>query len=622
MSDERVVEQELIRYLADQGGDVYWVSSLPLDHIFYVSRGFEAIWGRTCDELYAAPKTWLEAIHPADRLRADELIGALYATGELSDEFRVVRPDGSIRWIRSRMFPVRASGGSIHRLAGIARDITYLKEHERALREREERFHSAFTCSAIGAGMVSPDGCWAEVNPMLCLLLGYPEPMLRSTPVQFVVHPEDRPRLTEQMQALSIGDHQSFHLDLRCIHRQGHTLWVTIDAATFREPSSGRSMVIQLQDVTERRQIEDALRIANAELARSVAELERQERDNTLLGDLGEWLRSCQSIEEAYTVLCRCGPELLPGLTGAIYLLEPNRTLVSIAGSWNDPGMLEPSFAPSECWAMRRGRPHLIDGSGSSMVCHHLAGAEVSNSMCVPLMGQGEAFGIMHVRTPGLGLGSDAGAQDALSSETQRIVTTISENAAAVFSALRFQESLAQRATRDPLTGAFNRRHMEETFDREMSRARRSGGIVGIAFIDIDHFKKFNDLHGHAAGDALLRDFTAFLQGRVRLEDTVCRYGGEEFVVIFAGGVFDALVERVERMRDEFKRHHVLYRGRSLDGTTFSAGIASFPRNGTTLESVFKRADAALYEAKGRGRDRIVVAAPLDTGANLTIFPE
>jgi diguanylate cyclase (GGDEF)-like protein len=162
------------------------------------------------------------------------------------------------------------------------------------------------------------------------------------------------------------------------------------------------------------------------------------------------------------------------------------------------------------------------------------------------------------------------------------------------------------QAIRDPLTGLFNRRYMEEAFERELSRAKRENRSVAVIMIDIDHFKRFNDTFGHAAADVVLRDTAALIRGRIRPEDIACRFGGEELVLILPEAGIELGAKCAERLRVGICEQQVHYRGAPLGGITASFGVAAFPSDGTTVETLLRAADEALYTAKHLGRNRVV----------------
>lgn len=169
-------------------------------------------------------------------------------------------------------------------------------------------------------------------------------------------------------------------------------------------------------------------------------------------------------------------------------------------------------------------------------------------------------------------------------------------------------EMLRNQSIRDPLTGLFNRRYMEESMEREISRAARAHHPLGIIMLDIDHFKKFNDSHGHPAGDALLRELGAFLLAGVRAGDIACRFGGEEFTLILPQAPADAVLQRAEDIREKVKKRVIRHQGGNLGPVSLSLGVALFPDHGVTSEELIQKADKALYAAKTNGRDRVETA--------------
>jgi diguanylate cyclase (GGDEF)-like protein len=166
---------------------------------------------------------------------------------------------------------------------------------------------------------------------------------------------------------------------------------------------------------------------------------------------------------------------------------------------------------------------------------------------------------------------------------------------------------MAQQSIRDPVTGLFNRRYMEETLERELARAARAKGPVSIIMLDIDHFKHFNDTFGHEAGDLVLREIGACLRAQIRAEDIACRYGGEEFTLIMPAASVDIARQRAEHMREQVKGLTVQHHGQALGQITASLGVAVYPEDGETGETVLAAADAALYRAKRAGRNRVMV---------------
>ena len=187
----------------------------------------------------------------------------------------------------------------------------------------------------------------------------------------------------------------------------------------------------------------------------------------------------------------------------------------------------------------------------------------------------------------------------------------MAEQISLAFANLMLRETLKYQSVRDPLTGLFNRRHMEESLERELQRAARSHRPVTVLMIDIDHFKRFNDTFGHEAGDVLLRELGSILKAQIRGGDIACRYGGEEFLLILAETGLEAAQQRAERLGELSKGLHIRHHGETLRRITISTGLACFPEHGTSAAQIVKAADEALYRAKTEGRDRVVFATAL-----------
>jgi diguanylate cyclase (GGDEF)-like protein len=175
----------------------------------------------------------------------------------------------------------------------------------------------------------------------------------------------------------------------------------------------------------------------------------------------------------------------------------------------------------------------------------------------------------------------------------------------------QLKESLRQQTLRDPLTGLYNRRYLEEALVRELLRAQRGETGVAVLMLDIDYFKRINDTYGHGAGDMILKDVGLFLKDSVRGGDIPCRYGGEEFVIVLPSIDQAMALQRAEQLREGARQLRVTYQGVLLPAPSLSIGVALFPQHGTTTAELIRCADLALYRAKRQGRDRVELAEPL-----------
>jgi diguanylate cyclase (GGDEF)-like protein len=161
---------------------------------------------------------------------------------------------------------------------------------------------------------------------------------------------------------------------------------------------------------------------------------------------------------------------------------------------------------------------------------------------------------------------------------------------------------------RDPLTGIYNRRYIDETLELELARALRSKIPISVIMLDIDHFKKFNDTFGHEAGDLVLKGVAEVLATSMRRGDVAGRFGGEEFLLIMPGADLDRAMSRANTMRETIGALELSQGGQKLGRVTASFGVAIVPEDGETAEVVVQSADKAMYAAKAAGRNRVLAS--------------
>jgi len=170
----------------------------------------------------------------------------------------------------------------------------------------------------------------------------------------------------------------------------------------------------------------------------------------------------------------------------------------------------------------------------------------------------------------------------------------------------KLRADLQEQAIRDPLTNVYNRRYLAEFLDKEVARAEREKSPLSVVIMDVDNFKQFNDTYGHKCGDVVLQAIANFLVERTRRGDVVCRYGGEEFVILMPGVTLEVGYERAEMWRQDFSETAVEYEGMKFSAT-FSAGVATYPQHGVTDEALLQAADRALYQSKYAGKNKVTM---------------
>jgi diguanylate cyclase (GGDEF)-like protein len=348
-----------------------------------------------------------------------------------------------------------------------------------------------------------------------------------------------------------------------------------------------------------------------AEMAGAVAAfhmtlIDRQirNREARLLSDLNEWMQSCNSLGELYRMVAEFLGRLLPGCGGSLYIYSNSRDVLEAATAWNG-GKIQPAMHAEDCWGLRRGRPYTFGENEIDFVCAHVDPSVKSEYCCIPILAHGETIGLLHLEFGGeRGPHGDELHKEVVG-EQRRLGLVCAEHVSLAIANVKLRDQLRDQSIRDPLTGLYNRRYMLETCRREFSRATRTGQSVSILSIDVDHFKKFNDNHGHDAGDMVLRAVGQCLENLFRTEDIPCRFGGEEFVVILPGADAKTAAHRAEVLRGSVEGIVVRYLEKDLPRITVSIGVAAYPGGGDNAQTVLKAADQALYRAKEMGRNRV-----------------
>jgi diguanylate cyclase (GGDEF)-like protein len=344
---------------------------------------------------------------------------------------------------------------------------------------------------------------------------------------------------------------------------------------------------------------------AYADLAQSLNDSRGMAQQMKLMHMLAETLQSCRNMHEALRVISASLPGMLPGITGTVSLINSSRNMVEKAAEWGAPLFeIETVFAPDDCLALRRGHAYPASGMQVNFHCEHLhpdSSAELDCCwLCIPLLAQGETLGVMHIQTSG----------KELPSATRHLAITIGEQLGLLLGNLKLQETLRIQSIRDPLTGLFNRRYLEVSLTRELLRSARQGRNLAVLMLDMDHFKRFNDTHGHDAGDQLLQQFAAVMKQTIRSEDIACRYGGEEFTVILPETDQATAMHRAEQIRKAVIGMQVRHHGELLGSLTVSIGMALQAPHGNDPDRLLQAADRALYRAKHAGRNRVELADP------------
>jgi diguanylate cyclase (GGDEF)-like protein len=352
------------------------------------------------------------------------------------------------------------------------------------------------------------------------------------------------------------------------------------------------------------RQLELEARNALATLETSAMQREMLAEQRRVLGAFAGLLHSCQSVDEALDVAGNALAQLVPHGAGVCYSMRASQNLLELHALFGTHGTeYVDAMRADQCWGLRRGGTHIYDPAHPTALCEHLRHLTDAQACgaCVPLASQGAVLGLLHV---------SARHGGALSDMERAAVEAVAEHLAVVLYSLELRESLRVQSLRDPLTGLYNRRYLEESLPREMERCERRGRPLSVLMLDVDHFKRFNDEHGHGAGDALLTRIGQVLASVTRGEDIACRYGGEEFTVVMPEASRDQALARAEQIREAVASATISYMRRELGPVSISIGVNELRPGMENVESLMAGADRALYAAKAQGRNRVVSHAP------------
>ena len=589
--------------IAETIQNVFWMIELPSHRVLYVSPAYESIWGSPRENLYDNPNSWLAVIHPEDRERVQRALADHVRTGGFDQEYRVVRPDGSLRWVRDRGFPIQNKAGQVYRVTGIAEDITDHKQAKASLQQADDRlrqqvsqleqtnkilhntleelqvteeelrqqneelaiareltevekfrYQDLFDFAPDGYLVTDANGIIREANQAIATLVKIKPSYLLNTPLAVYISNPDRKAFRNLLfEWHQHPQQQKLQTDALSLNSGGHSIPVAMTGAATRD-AQGQIVCIRwlIQNITERKRFEKAL-FEEKELAQVTLQ---SIGDAVITTNAQGQVRSLNPVAEHLTGWTTGEAEGLP-------IAEVFKVVNELTG--------EPIENPVET-VQREG--HKV------RLSKHL----------------------VLIARNGLKYAVDDSAAPIRSSDGQMVGVVL------VFHDVTQSRNLARQlswqATHDALTGLLNRQEFERRLQAAISTAGDEHHT--LCYIDLDQFKVVNDTCGHAAGDELLRQLTALLQQRVRTTDTLARLGGDEFGLL----LHQCPLPQAEKIADTLRQLIGDFRF-SWQGKTFpigaSIGVVTIDETTLNLTGVLSAADAACYAAKEKGRDRIHV---------------
>ena len=515
---------------------------------------------------------------------------------------RFYRQDGSIISTIVSSTPQFDPSGKFQGSIGLITDVTQLISTQEDLKRSELRLSSILNSSLDGImamqalrdeyGLII-DFEWQLINPAACklfninadILIGHR--LLQRMPSNF-----ENGLFEAYVNVVETGEpyyHEYFH------QLDGMNLWLACTAVKLED-----GFVVTLRDITNVKESELALQKANQQLEARVAELNQRNNEMVQLSEISDFLQACYTVQEACDTIAGLVVPLFPYTNGSVFLISPSRNRVELMTGWGNYLQFPHEFHPKDCWALRRGRPHVVANHQRALRCNHTSMVDnESQTLCLPLIAQGETVGLLHL---------NAQHGYSLSGSQHQLAQMVAEQLALAIANLQLRETLQQQSIRDSLTGLFNRRYLEETLNQEIVRSQRSGKPIAVIMIDVDHFKNLNDSYGHDAGDHVLQLIAGLIKDRIRGSDVAARYGGEELTLILPEMPLEIAQNRAEEIRNAIAQAHIIHRGQRINNVSASFGVAMFPQHGSTGASVLQSADAALYRAKAGGCNCVIIA--------------
>ena len=719
-TEESLRASELrFREMAENIREVFWLTDPVKSQILYLSPAYEEIWGRSREGVYASPRDWIEAIHPDDRERVLHAAQTKQAGDKYVEEYRIVRPDGAIRWIRDRAFPVLRDDGEVYRIAGLAEDITESRRVTEELRESERRFsgllrnvelvslmidrearitycnkyllrltgwrreevigrnwfelfvppelgdlkdgffaallanqpetwhheneiltrsggrrlirwNNSVLRSAAGEvtgiagigediterkraeealresehmlraifegaldGILVADvqaGKFLAANPAICGMLGYTQKEIVRIGVPDIHLKQDLPHVTEQLGKLLHGETQT-SADIRVMRKDGSVFYADIKAASIR--LGGKDCLLGIfRDITERKQAHDRIAYLN--------------RVYAMLSGINTLIVRVRDRDELFREACRIAVEAGGFRMSLIGIVDrSSMQVVPLASAGKDAELLNAIkviLASSEnapntmiAQAIRKKEPVVSNDSRDDprvLFGKQYALSGVRSMVILPLMVSNEAVGVLALY---------AGESEFFHAGELKLLTELASDIAFAIDHIEKEEKLNYLAYYDVLTGLANRSLFLERVAQYMRSAVGGGHKLALFLIDLERFKNINDSLGRPAGDALLRQVAAWLTSNVGDASLLARLGADHFAVVLPQVKQEGDVARLlEKTMAAFLEHPFRLND-AVFRVAVKVGIALFPDDGDSADTLFRNAEAALKKAKAGG---------------------
>ena len=608
-ADHRLIQHALtdsekrFRQLAENIRDVFFLLDADSNRVLYISPAYEEIWGRSCESVYANPESWTEAIHPDDRATTYEKYKDGMAAGKFEYEYRIVRPDGSIRCMEMRAFPVHDDAGEIVRIAGIVADVTERKQAAQELRESERRFSDMLGNVELVSIMIDRAARVTYCNDYFLRLTGWQrEKVLGQSFFDLFIPPDLVDELLRVRSALLANKPEAWLYESEILTRAGERRLIRWNNSVLR---SGAGDVIGTasigEDITEQK--------------RSEVRIKRLNRVHAVLSGINAAIVRIRDRRELFQEACRIIVEHGRFTLGWIAVLDHTTgklSAVAQAGLPANDGAGSDLFSGSTALlpggtaevALREKRSAIDNAiqNAPGLASEHepdtlkvrrAAIALGAKSVIVlPLVVETEIYGILTLYAP---------ERDFFDDEEIKLLNELAGDISFGLEFIAKEEKADYLAYYDALTGLANRKLFLERLAQHVRSAVSGGHRLALFFLDLERFRNINDSLGRSAGDALLRQVAEWLSRDVGDQSLIARLGADHFAIVLpelkqAGNVAHFLDKRIRSFVD-----HPFRLGNTQFRIPVKVGVALFPNDGTDADTLLQNAEAALRKAKASG---------------------
>ena len=587
--------EERFRQMAENIRDVFFLIDAESNHILYINPAYEEIWGRSRESLYANPESWTEAILPEDRASTYENYKKGMSSGTFEYEYRIARPDGSIRWIKLRGFPIRDAAGRIVRIAGVAEDITQRKHAAQELRESERRFSDMLGNVQLVSLMLDREARITYCNEYLLHLTGWRhEEVIGRNWFELFIPPEVQ-EMKDAFALLIDNQPGASHHENEILTRSGERRLIRWNNSVLRSGAGDMIGTASIgEDITEQKQSETRIKHLN--------------RVYAVLSGINTLIVRVRDRDKLFNGACRIAVEHGQFKMAWIGVVDRSTMkIMPIASAGADPEFLTlikdrfslledaPLGNTMSARAVREKKAVVsneLRGDSRILFAKERIDRGIFSMAILPLLVSDEAVGILALY---------ADAPGFFDEEEMKLLMELAGDIAFAIDHIDKQERLDYLAYYDALTGLANRSLFLERVAQYIRSAVSGGHKLALFLLDLERFKNINDSFGQPAGNALLRQVAEWLTGNVGDANLLARVGADHFAVVLPelkdeGAVAQLLEKTMEAFLEHpFRLNDAVFR------IAAKVGVALFPDDGTDADTLFKNAEAALKKAKASG---------------------